>query len=176
MPPSASHRSSSSGRLRPGDQIRCTHDPDRRGRQGRLADFRSIVVRVLPSVPNDLLPAETRRRFDRFCDVDDQGCWRWTGTLRSGRGQFKVDGRTVSAPQWIWQQERGDLPEGAWLNTECNHHDCVNPNHLVAVPPSSIVGVTQRSRTHCPAGHPYDDENTYVAPSGKRLCRTCRRS
>lgn len=30
--------------------------------------------------------------------------------------------------------------------------------------------------THCPAGHPYDDENTYVYPGRPhRACRTCRR-
>ncbi len=30
-------------------------------------------------------------------------------------------------------------------------------------------------RTHCPAGHPYDAVNTYVAPSGRRHCRQCQR-
>lgn len=30
---------------------------------------------------------------------------------------------------------------------------------------------------HCPAGHPYDEENTYYYPNGRqhRLCRTCQR-
>ena len=32
------------------------------------------------------------------------------------------------------------------------------------------------SKTHCPQGHPYDEENTYVNPStGGRQCRTCIR-
>lgn len=31
------------------------------------------------------------------------------------------------------------------------------------------------SRTHCPAGHPYDAANTYVYPNGRhRGCRSCR--
>lgn len=30
-------------------------------------------------------------------------------------------------------------------------------------------------KTHCPEGHPYSNENTYVNPAGRRLCRTCRR-
>jgi hypothetical protein len=30
-------------------------------------------------------------------------------------------------------------------------------------------------RTHCPQGHPYDEENTYVGPRGQRSCRICRR-
>jgi hypothetical protein len=29
--------------------------------------------------------------------------------------------------------------------------------------------------THCPAGHLYDDENTYVTRQGWRTCRTCKR-
>lgn len=30
-------------------------------------------------------------------------------------------------------------------------------------------------RTHCPQGHPYDDENTWVDKTGRRHCRTCRK-
>jgi hypothetical protein len=29
--------------------------------------------------------------------------------------------------------------------------------------------------THCKWGHPWDDANTYIPPSGGRQCRTCRR-
>jgi hypothetical protein len=33
------------------------------------------------------------------------------------------------------------------------------------------------SKTHCPQGHPYDEQNTYVLPSrpNARYCRTCQR-
>ena len=38
------------------------------------------------------------------------------------------------------------------------------------------IGTHNETRkTHCPAGHPYDDENTYVDPIGNRHCRACRR-
>lgn len=30
-------------------------------------------------------------------------------------------------------------------------------------------------KTHCPSGHAYSPENTYVHPSGGRRCRTCTR-
>jgi hypothetical protein len=35
----------------------------------------------------------------------------------------------------------------------------------------------QASKTHCPQGHPYNDENTYHVPGrgAHRTCRTCRR-
>lgn len=30
------------------------------------------------------------------------------------------------------------------------------------------------AKTHCPSGHPYDSENTYINPSsGGRMCRIC---
>jgi hypothetical protein len=32
----------------------------------------------------------------------------------------------------------------------------------------------QLNKTHCPQGHPYDKENTYLAPDGHRQCRICR--
>ncbi|MGH9057170.1 MAG: hypothetical protein ACRDYY_15105 [Acidimicrobiales bacterium] len=68
----------------------------------------------------------------------------------------------------------GSLPEGRWLKAVCGNAACVNPDHLDPVVPAEMVGGHERAKTHCPAGHPYSAENTYVAPSGKRMCRTCR--
>lgn len=31
------------------------------------------------------------------------------------------------------------------------------------------------NRTHCPQGHPYNEENTMMSSKGSRLCRTCQR-
>ena len=30
------------------------------------------------------------------------------------------------------------------------------------------------AKTHCPKGHPYNEENTYTKPNGSRDCRICR--
>lgn len=32
------------------------------------------------------------------------------------------------------------------------------------------------NKTFCPAGHPYDSDNTYVSPRGSRGCKQCRRA
>lgn len=40
---------------------------------------------------------------------------------------------------------------------------------------SQTDGVAPGKRTHCPEGHPYDEENTYTKPSGQRECRACHR-
>lgn len=37
------------------------------------------------------------------------------------------------------------------------------------------MGIANAAKTHCPAGHVYDEANTYVAPDGRRYCRSCRR-
>lgn len=34
--------------------------------------------------------------------------------------------------------------------------------------------VGQPRRTHCKNGHPFDEDNTYLDPRGKRRCRACR--
>ena len=31
-------------------------------------------------------------------------------------------------------------------------------------------------KTHCPQGHPYSPENTYIQPKGSRACRVCMRA
>lgn len=36
-------------------------------------------------------------------------------------------------------------------------------------------GIQWKNKTHCPSGHPYSPENTYVSPAGGRQCRECRR-
>jgi len=35
-------------------------------------------------------------------------------------------------------------------------------------------GKFQRSKSACPQGHPYSEENTYRTPTGGRQCRTCK--
>jgi len=36
-------------------------------------------------------------------------------------------------------------------------------------------GAHQKAKTHCPAGHPYDEENSAIFADRRRRCRTCRR-
>ncbi len=62
------------------------------------------------------------------------------------------------------------------MMTECwEYHGARTNGYGVASVNSRLVR-TERAKTHCPAGHPYDEENTYHRPTGGRVCRTCART
>jgi hypothetical protein len=66
--------------------------------------------------------------------------------------------------------------------TTCPHRLCVNwAKHLVPVTAQANLLASKNtlnainiSKTHCPHGHPYDEQNTAVR-SGRRHCRQCDR-
>jgi hypothetical protein len=58
----------------------------------------------------------------------------------------------------------------------------VNPEHLEPVThrvnmlrASTSISAKAAATTHCPRGHEYSPENTYVDPTGGRRCRECSR-
>lgn len=117
-------------------------------------------------------------RFMEKVDVDDaSGCWLWTATTnRKGYGMFWPTSASVSAHRWAYAHFVGPIPDGLQIDHLCRVRHCVNPEHLV---PVTARENQQRSpfdpaaRTHCPRGHPYDAENTYRYPDGRRWCRRC---
>jgi len=118
------------------------------------------------------------RFFSKVREVDS-GCWEWTGwvTSNDGYGMFWNEGRNAPAHRWAYTFMVSDIPDELVIDHRCRNHACVNPSHLEPV--TQRVNVHRAvghpaSRTHCPQGHLYDAENTYVDPRGKRRCRTCR--
>ena len=108
-------------------------------------------------------------------------CWLWTASLTAhGYSQF-WDGQTVAlAHRWVYEQAHGSIPDGLELDHLCRVPSCVNHEHLEPVTHHENIlsgegGLHQRIKTHCPDGHPYDDENTYLHPRGSRVCRECNR-
>jgi hypothetical protein len=151
--------------------------------------------RVLKRGTTDLPPRLTRE--ERFwVKVDKNGplpefrpalgpCWLWTASLdRKGYGKFadgKIDGKTkmVQAHRFAYDLVKGSSPEGLDLDHLCRVRHCVNPAHLEPVTRrvNLMRGQTLPARqvmfTHCPQGHPYDEENTYWY-GNNRKCRKCR--
>jgi hypothetical protein len=66
------------------------------------------------------------------------------------------------------------------LDHLCKRRDCVNVEHLEPVTRwenirRSDVGRVNRAKTHCPAGHPYEESNTRYDRRGSRYCLACKR-
>jgi hypothetical protein len=111
-------------------------------------------------------------------------CWIWTGAcFEAGYGMFNVDQRSVGAHRWAFTEVVGPVPpERPHLDHfACDNPPCVNPAHLRPATPaentlrSQIAPAAVNARkTECKRGHPFGEQNTYVAPNGARQCRVCR--
>lgn len=119
-------------------------------------------------------------------------CWIWIGAhIPQGYGVFCLTQRpgtpkrTVMAHRWSYEDADGEIPDGFDLDHLCRVRTCVNPAHLEPVTrqvncqrgiAGDVNGARQRGKTHCPQGHEYNAENTYVwAPTGQRICKVCDR-
>ena len=107
-------------------------------------------------------------------------CWVWTGGLADGYGVFSIKNRQHKAHILSYTWAKGEIPEGYERDHLCRNPPCVNPDHLEAVtgPENMLRGMSpwakNARKTHCPQGHPYDEENTYHY-RGERHCRECAR-
>jgi hypothetical protein len=113
------------------------------------------------------------------------GCWVWTASKCSaGYGRFVPV--FYQSPQlahrYAYELLVGPIPEGLQIDHLCRNPSCVNPTHLEPVTQLENVrrgdaGKNQTSKTHCPRGHEYTEENVYRVPSrpNGRQCRACRR-
>lgn len=107
-------------------------------------------------------------------------CTPWEGTHRAYDGRpVLADGRY--AYRVLYEEQVGPIPPGHVLHHLCENVWCVNvQEHLRPITQGEHIAEHglpgdnhQASKTECPQGHPYDDENTYLW-NGERHCRRCR--
>lgn len=110
-------------------------------------------------------------------------CWLWTGAVARRYGSFTLrSGKQIKAHRFSLQLATGEVvADGLHVLHVCDVPLCVNPAHLVTgshadnVRDMTSKGRSwQQRRTHCPAGHPYDEANTHRS-GGRRFCRECNR-
>lgn len=121
------------------------------------------------------------------------GCiWHDSAPTDQGYAIVSRDGGQQFAHRAAWELVNGPIPDGMTIDHECHndsgctltdhrcpHRRCVNVEHLAVKAQGENVSASPNSnaaKTHCPQGHQYTEENTYVVPSsGARRCRTCNR-
>jgi len=111
---------------------------------------------------------------ERFAD-----CWSWAGSHSgAGYGYMPRPAQGMPAHRAAYEAMMGSIPDGLVIDHLCRNRGCVNPWHLEPVTQlenvrRGNVGDNNRAKTHCPKGHPYDEQNTYRVKTG-RLCRICK--
>jgi hypothetical protein len=65
--------------------------------------------------------------------VDEEtGCWIGDGGRREdGRKKVLVDGRTLYAYRWMYEQEHGPIPPGCVIHHRCRDPRCLNVEHMI---------------------------------------------
>lgn len=120
---------------------------------------------------------------DKFLVGD--GCWEWTAS-KTGRascqyGHVVHEGRHLYAHRALYELLVGPVPDGYELDHLCRNTGCVRPAYMEPVTHaenmrrSPLMGSHNRTKTHCPQGHPYDERNTYRRSGGQRVCLACAR-
>lgn len=112
------------------------------------------------------------------------GCWRWTGPGYHRREDDRPVFKRRYVYRLMYEALVGPIPSGTVMDHLCRRPWCVNPEHVEPVAQRTNIergdwqpgdaNVGQAAKTHCPAGHPYDEANTYRW-RGERHCRACRR-
>lgn len=117
------------------------------------------------------IPARIREKIKISAD----GCWYWMGAIGgSGTGHCWWDGKLQGIGRVIHELFIGPVKEDHEISTSCHRAVCCSPAHLRMLGPNEMRRDSVHSRkTHCPAGHEYNEENTYYGKSG-RQCNRCR--
>lgn len=121
---------------------------------------------------------------DKYIPDPNSGCWLWTAYCDpKGYGRFRLRGRIVGAHRASYEIFVGPIPDGLYIDHLCRVRSCVNPAHMELVTNQENIrrgeagkatGIRQRAKTHCPSGHPYNEENTYQH-TRSRQCRECKK-
>lgn len=127
--------------------------------------------------------------------VQPNGCILWTLSTNRGYARARFDGKMQYVHRVLWEQTNGPVPEGHDVDHTCHNHSdcnggvdcvhrrCVNLDHLECVTKKVNQNRGRQrdhywNKTHCPQGHPYDDENTYwytnVHGNPARTCKACK--
>lgn len=110
------------------------------------------------------------------------GCWKWIASInkKTGYAMYRSKHKSYLAHRVSYTIHKGPIPVGKYIDHLCRNRWCVNPTHLEAVTSKQNINrvftgfLSPSKRTHCPKGHKYNKENTWILKcTGERRCRLC---
>jgi hypothetical protein len=138
---------------------------------------RALEIKVSYILGDIVTKRTPEQRFWDYVTMTDS-CWDWGGAISSnGYGNFRNGVKQVLVHRFIYERLFGKTE--LQIDHLCRNRHCVNPDHLEAVTQRENikrgVGVAAKNmaKSECSRGHTFNADNTYVNPSGSRVCRTC---
>ena len=99
------------------------------------------------------ITAELKERFNAKWEIDENGCWIWTGAkLPKGYGFIKIPKtrRQIYAHRLSFLISGGTIPEGMNVLHRCDNPACVNPTHLfVGSQKDNLQDMAEKHRHLC---------------------------
>lgn len=124
-------------------------------------------------------------RVHRYGVSDRRTYYSWRGMVQrctnpARRDYPRYGGRGITVcERWLdfrnFLADMGERPEGRTLDRINNEGNYEPSNCRWATPEEQIRNTRKATATHCPQGHEYTPENTYINPRGNRECRKCKR-
>ena len=143
-------------------------------RGSRAASAGGLAARLLAGLDTDG-PVPAHRPELGPCHV-------WRGKLtKDGYGRIAVAGGVDRVHRVAFFLAEGRWPEPCALH-HCDNRACGRRSHIYeGTQADNARDMVARGRhrnqrkTHCPRGHEYTEQNTYITPGGFRSCRECHR-
>lgn len=123
-----------------------------------------------------------QERLDKDSAKQPNGCIIWLGAKTHGYGMVTINGKTHRVHRLSYELATNSIiPSSMTIDHLCKNKACLNPEHLEVVTirenliRRGYVINQHKFKTHCPAGHEYNKENTHINKYSRRVCRECDR-
>lgn len=126
------------------------------------------------------LMEEPLHRFMDKVDIGDNLCWLFPYVDRFGYSRLYFGRSPEKGHRLMYRIFKGEIPNGYEIDHLCSVKNCINPDHLEAVPHKENMARLFASMRSCRRGHMYTADSHRVVkykndkyPS--RLCLACQR-